>query len=91
MLHLYAFAGVASPTYLDFTRTGVYNTHIAAREVIARLIGDGWYEARQSGAHKQFKHPAKPGRVTVAVHRGDIPIGTLKSIIRQAGWDWSQR
>jgi predicted RNA binding protein YcfA (HicA-like mRNA interferase family) len=47
---------------------------------------DGWRIARQSGSHAQLTHPTKPGRVTVAVHSGDIiPAKTLRKIIRQAG------
>lgn len=46
---------------------------------------DGWYEVAHVGSHKQFKHPTKPGRVTVPYPSRDIPIGTLRSIERQAG------
>ncbi len=56
-----------------------------SREVIRRLKQDGWYEVGQSGSHKQFKHPAKPGRVTVVHPKRDMPKGTLKSIEKQAG------
>ena len=55
-----------------------------SREVIRRLLDDGWYEVNHVGSHKQFKHPTKKGRVTVPVPSRDIPIGTLKSIERQA-------
>ncbi|PPS43316.1 type II toxin-antitoxin system HicA family toxin [Chroococcidiopsis sp. TS-821] len=55
------------------------------REVIKRLEQDGWYLARTNGSHRHFKHPIKPGIVTVAGKPSiDIPIGTLKSIWRQA-------
>jgi predicted RNA binding protein YcfA (HicA-like mRNA interferase family) len=37
------------------------------------------------GSHRQFKHPTKPGRVTVPHPVKDMPVGTLKSIERQAG------
>jgi predicted RNA binding protein YcfA (HicA-like mRNA interferase family) len=37
------------------------------------------------GDHWQFTHPTKPGRVTVPHPRKDIPLGTLKSIEKQAG------
>lgn len=50
-----------------------------------RLRDDGWYEVAQMGSHKQFKHGTKPGRVTVPHPVRDIPMGTLKSIERQAG------
>jgi predicted RNA binding protein YcfA (HicA-like mRNA interferase family) len=58
---------------------------VNSREVIKRLKEDGWYEVNQVGSHKQFKHPTKPGRVTVVYPERDIPIGTLKSIERQSG------
>ncbi len=56
-----------------------------SREVIRLLKKDGWYEVNQVGSHKQFKHPTKPGRATVPYPKRDIPIGTLKSIEKQAG------
>ena len=55
------------------------------REVIKLLVKNGWYEKRQSGSHKQFAHPFRKGTVTIPVHSGDIPIGTLNSILKQAG------
>ena len=36
-----------------------------SRELIKRLKADGWYKVAQEGDHVQFKHPTKPGRVTV--------------------------
>jgi predicted RNA binding protein YcfA (HicA-like mRNA interferase family) len=55
------------------------------REVIQRLEIDGWYLARTRGSHRQFKHATKPGTVTVSGKFSvDVPIGTLKSIWRQA-------
>ncbi len=58
-----------------------------SREVIKKLTADGWFEVAQVGSHKQFKHPTKPGRVTVVSPSRDIPKGTLKSIAKQAGID----
>ena len=55
-----------------------------SREVLKALKDDGWYEVNQVGSHKQFKHPVKPGRVTVPHPRRDIPMGTLRSIEKQA-------
>lgn len=54
-------------------------------EVIKRLLEDGWILKRSRGSHRQFVHPKKPGRVTVAIHKGDIKPATLKSIERQSG------
>lgn len=56
-----------------------------SREIIRRLRRDGWFEVNQAGSHVQFKHPIKPGRVTVPHPKRDIPLGTLKSIEKQAG------
>jgi len=63
----------------------VYYLHMASREVIRRLKADGWYKVAQRGSHVQFKHPTKPGRVTVPHPKKNIPAGTLRSISRQAG------
>lgn len=57
----------------------------SSREILKILIEDGWYEVGCVGDHHQFKHPTKPGRVTVTHPRKSIPIGTLKSIQKQAG------
>ena len=61
------------------------NTHFVSRMIIKMLQKDGWYKVDQSGSHFQFKHPSKKGRVTVPHPKKEIPIGTLKSIERQAG------
>jgi len=56
------------------------------RDVIKALHDAGWQQVRQSGSHRQFKHPTKIGRVTVAGRPGDeIARGTLRSIMKQAG------
>ncbi len=57
----------------------------SSREVIRILKEDGWYEINCEGDHHQFKHPTKPGKVTVTDPVKDIPIRTLNSIARQAG------
>ncbi len=56
-----------------------------SREIIRKLQQDGWYEVAQAGSHKQFKHAVKSGRVTVPHPKKEVPIGTLKSIEKQAG------
>jgi predicted RNA binding protein YcfA (HicA-like mRNA interferase family) len=56
------------------------------RDVMKRVEDDGWYQVTQKGSHRQYKHPTKPGRVTIAGHPSkDMPIGTLQEILRQAG------
>jgi len=55
-------------------------------EVIKLLEKDGWYLARTKGSYRQYKHPTKSGTVTIAGKPGvDVPIGTLNSILKQAG------
>lgn len=56
------------------------------REVIRMLEDDGWVLVRQTGSHRHFRHPGKPGTTTVAGNLGkEIKAGTLASILRQAG------
>jgi predicted RNA binding protein YcfA (HicA-like mRNA interferase family) len=58
------------------------------RDVLRRLRADGWVRVKAKGGHRQFKHPTKPGRVTVSGKPSDtLPPGTLASIFRQAGWE----
>ena len=63
----------------------------SSRAVIRSLNADGWYLVEARGDHHQFKHPTRPGRVTVPHPVKDIPTGTLRSIYRQAGWKWGDR
>jgi len=55
------------------------------REILAILELDGWYLVAMRGSHRQFKHPTKPGRVTVpGKPSDDLAPGTLNSILKQA-------
>jgi predicted RNA binding protein YcfA (HicA-like mRNA interferase family) len=57
------------------------------REIISALEADGWRLVRTRGSHRQFRHPIKPGTVTVAGKSSlDMPVGTLGSIWKQAGF-----
>ena len=56
------------------------------RDLISLIEADGWMLVRTKGSHRQFRHPRKPGTVTVAGKpRVDIPPGTLNSVLKQAG------
>jgi len=57
-----------------------------SKQIIKLLETDGWLLDRVRGSHHHFKHPGKPGRVTVKHPDSDIPKGTLNSIRKQAGW-----
>ncbi len=62
---------------------------MTAKEAQRRLLKEGWFIARKGpGDHVQMKHPTKPGRVTLDMGANEIPVGTLRSVFRQAGSDW---
>jgi predicted RNA binding protein YcfA (HicA-like mRNA interferase family) len=55
------------------------------RDTIKMIEADGWYLVATRGSHRQYKHPTKPGRVTIAGHPGDdLAPGTLNSILKQS-------
>ncbi|MEW6061645.1 MAG: type II toxin-antitoxin system HicA family toxin [Bacteroidota bacterium] len=55
-------------------------------EIIKLIESDGWYLVRTKGSHRQFKHPSKPGLVTIAGKPNtDLPKGTENSILKQSG------
>ena len=55
------------------------------RDAIKLIEADGWYLVVTKGSHRQYKHPTKPGRVTIAGHAGhDLATGTFNSILKQA-------
>lgn len=53
-------------------------------KIIKQIEDDGWYLVNVVGSHHQFKHPTKKGRVTVPHPKKDLPIKTVKSILKQA-------
>jgi mRNA interferase HicA len=55
-------------------------------ELVRRLEQDGWVAARQSGSHRIYRHPTKPGQLVVPIHMGkELATGTLHSILKKAG------
>jgi predicted RNA binding protein YcfA (HicA-like mRNA interferase family) len=57
-----------------------------AREIIRIIEADGWRFVRQTGSHKHFQHPEKPGTVTVPFHGNrDLLKYVVASILKQAG------
>ena len=56
------------------------------RDVIRLIQDDGWFLVATRGSHRQYKHPTKAGRVTIAGHPNDeLATGTLSSVFKQAG------
>ena len=55
------------------------------RDIIKQIERDGWFLVVIKGSHRQYKHPSKPGRVTISGHSSDeIAPGTLNSVRKQA-------
>ena len=53
------------------------------RKLIRLIESDGWALSRQRGDHRQYKHPVKPGLVTISGHLDDeIRVGTLNSVLK---------
>jgi predicted RNA binding protein YcfA (HicA-like mRNA interferase family) len=58
---------------------------LKVREIIKIIETDGWYIVATKGSHRQYKHPEKPGRITIAGHLADdLAPGTMNSIFKQA-------
>ena len=57
---------------------------LSRAEVVAALGRLGFVRVSQRGSHVKMKHA--DGRMTIVpVHPGDMPAGTLRGILRQAG------
>ena len=58
---------------------------MSSAALIKELKADGWVLVHTVGSHHQFKHPSNAGKVTVPHSKKDLPVGTVKSISKQAG------
>jgi len=58
---------------------------VKSGDIIKILEEDGWYLFNIRGSHHQFKHIHKVGKITVPHPKADLPIGTVKSILKFAG------
>lgn len=56
-----------------------------SRDLIRDLVADGWYPVGVTGSHHHFKHPTKPGKVTIPHPKKDLHPKTVRSIYCQAG------
>lgn len=54
-------------------------------DLMNTIIADGWYLVKVSGSHHHFKHDDKEGKVTIPHPKKDLPKGTARSILKQAG------
>lgn len=74
-----------NPNLLDIIRMVCHIYNMTFQEIEKRLKADGWYFVSAKGSHNQYKHAVKSGKVTVPNHKGAIPIGTARAILKQAG------
>jgi predicted RNA binding protein YcfA (HicA-like mRNA interferase family) len=68
--------------YTRQPNVSVYKYTMRSQDIIKALKSGGWEQVAQKGSHVQFKHPTS--RVTVPHSKSDIPIGTFRSIEKQA-------
>ncbi len=54
-------------------------------DLVKMIEADDWYLVRVKGSHHHFKHPTKGGLVTIPHPKKELPSGTVKSILKQAG------
>jgi predicted RNA binding protein YcfA (HicA-like mRNA interferase family) len=57
-----------------------------SRDIIRRLLQDGFEQVSVRGSHHKFVHKTKRLMVIVPHPKRDLPQGTVRSIYRQAGW-----
>lgn len=55
------------------------------REIEKIIKEAGWEYAYTAGSHYYYKHPIKPGKVTIPYHGKDLKTKTVDSILKQAG------
>ncbi|QTF92431.1 type II toxin-antitoxin system HicA family toxin [Halomonas sp. BM-2019] len=54
-------------------------------DLIKELEADGWRLDRIKGSHHHFRHPRKPGTITVPHPKKDLKTGLIRGIRKQAG------
>jgi len=57
---------------------------VNSRDLIKLLLSDGWEHVATRGSHWHFKHSFKQGKVTIPHPKRDLPIGTVRSVLKQA-------
>lgn len=76
---------------LDMCINNVYNqinkggSAVTGKDLIKLLEQSGWQLDSIKGSHHHFVHPHRKGKITVPLHKGDIPPGTLNQVLQQAG------
>lgn len=52
--------------------------------LLKKLEEDGWYLVR-TNKHRIYRHPVKPGQLTVPFHSKEVATGTANRILKDAG------
>ena len=63
--------------------------NVSSRQIVADLKRDGWAEVNRVGSHVHFKHPTKPGRLTLPHPNRTMNIKTLRSVEKASGLRWT--
>lgn len=58
---------------------------LTSQQVIKILEKKGFVLDRSKGSHRIYIHPESRRRAVVPFHRKDLPQGTLRDILKQAG------
>ena len=71
---------------------GSLRNEMKVSEILKAIKNNGCFQVTQRESHRQFKHPSKPGRVTIAGKPSDeLAKGTQMSILKQAGLRGSEQ
>lgn len=54
------------------------------KNLIKQLEDDGWYLHRR-GKHLIYRHPIKKNQLAVPFHSKEVPTGTARRILKDAG------
>lgn len=63
----------------------IMEERVKSRELIREPEDDGWVLVRSRGSHHHFRHPLKPGTITVPHPKKDLGRGLVQKIRKQAG------
>lgn len=53
------------------------------KELLQLLLNDGWVKAKGKGGHQKLRKGKQT--TVIPMHNKDIPIGTLREIMKQTG------
>jgi len=58
---------------------------MGSKELIKLPKKNGWNLVGSKGSHMKYKHDNKPGSIIVPHPKKDLPTGTVRAIMKQAG------